>query len=230
MSLRSSSLGFVLLTCALVPLHSQTTAPDTGQAVTTIKTKVHLVLVDVVVTNNKGEPVSGLRTEDFEVLEDGKPQTISTFEEHRGAAPTQIKLPPMPPNVYTNFPLVEKADSLNVLLLDSLNTPAPDQVYVHSQMIKHLKDIPANTRVAVFTLASRLRMVQGVTTDSSALLAAVNQQNSRAAFATDAIPNGERRRRAARRLHDAGTARPDRPRTRLSPNSRSTPSAPRRPS
>ncbi len=156
------------------PLHSQTAAPDSGNAVSTIKTKVQLVLLDVVVTNSKGDAVTDLGKQDFEILEDGKPQTISTFEEHHGAPPAQIKVPPLPPHVYTNFPVTQTADSVNVILLDALNTPSRDQSYVHQQMLKYLKTIPPGTRVAIFTLASRLRMLQGVTTDSSELLAVLN--------------------------------------------------------
>jgi len=140
----------------------------------TLKTKAQLVLVDVVVTNDKGNPVAGLKEKDFEVLEDGKPQSISTFEEHRGAPITQIQIPPLPPHVYTNFPVVQSADSVNIILLDALNTPTRDQVYVRAQMLKYLKTIPPGTRVAVFTLASQLRMLQAVTTDSSELLTALN--------------------------------------------------------
>ncbi len=176
MSLRTTIFCGFLLASSAVFLCS--TATSQSEPTSTIKTNVRRVLVDVVVTDSKGEPVTGLKKEDFEILEDGKPETIATFEEHRGASMKQIKLPPMPPNVYTNFPTMQSADSVNVLLLDSLNTPVLDQVYVHSQMIKHLKEIPANTRVAVFTLASRLRMIQGVTTDSSSVLAAVNSQSA----------------------------------------------------
>jgi VWFA-related protein len=168
---------FPLLSIVL-PLHSQTAAPDSGNAATTIKTKVRLVLVDVVVTNGKGDAVTGLHKDDFQILEDGKQQTISTFEEHHGAPPTQIKLPTLPSHVYTNFPFTQTADSVNVLLLDALNTPSRDQSYVHSQMIKYLRTIPPGTRVAIFTLASRLRMLQGVTTDSSELLAILNRANA----------------------------------------------------
>src|SRR5215472_7996592 len=144
----------------------------------TVKAKVREVLVDVVVTDSKGEPVPGLKKEDFEVSEDGKPQTVSVFEEHRGVRPTQIKLPPMPPNVYTNFPVTQSADSVNIVLLDALNTPSSDQSYVHSQMLKYLQTIPPGTRVAIFTLASQLRMLQGVTTDSSLLLASINSSKA----------------------------------------------------
>ncbi|HXJ91062.1 MAG TPA: VWA domain-containing protein [Candidatus Binatia bacterium] len=154
-------------------LHTQN-AQNSPTPVPTLKTQVRLVVVDVIVTNNKGKPTPGLKKEDFEVLEDGKPETISVFEEHKGVAPTQFKLPPMPPNVYTNFPATQSADSINVILLDALNTPSADQSYVHSQMLKYLQSIPPGTRVAIFTLASQLRMLQGVTTDSSQLLAVVN--------------------------------------------------------
>lgn len=163
---------------SVVMLHSQTAAPESGKPAVTIKTQARLVLVDVVVTNAKGEAVTDLHKDDFQILEDGKPQTIFTFEEHHGAPPTQIKLPPLPAHVYTNFPVVQKVDSINVLLLDALNTPSRDQVYVHAQMLKYLKTIPPGTRVAIFTLASQLRMLQGVTTDSSELLAALNSSKA----------------------------------------------------
>jgi VWFA-related protein len=163
----------VVALLSFASLHSQTAAPGSGN-VPTIKANARLALVDVVVTNGKGGAVTGLHKEDFEVLEDGKPQTISTFEEHHGAPPTQVKLPTLPPHVYTNYPVTQTADSINVVLLDALNTPSRDQFYVHSQMIKYLKTIPPGTRVAIFTLASRLRMLQGVTTDSSELLAVLN--------------------------------------------------------
>lgn len=161
---------FALAPWATMLLHSQTAADSAA----TIKAKSRLVLVDVVVTNDKGEPVTGLQKKDFEVLEDGKAQTIANFEEHHAAPVTQIQLPPLPPHVYTNFPLIQSADSVNVILLDALNTQTHDQVYVRAQMLKYLKTIPPGTRVAIFTLASQLRMLQGVTTDSTQLLAALN--------------------------------------------------------
>ncbi|HKF04067.1 MAG TPA: VWA domain-containing protein [Candidatus Sulfotelmatobacter sp.] len=157
---------------------AQTSPPNNTNPTPTLRTRVRLVVVDVVVSNNKGEPVPGLKKEDFEVSEDGKPQTVSVFEEHRGVRPTQIKLPPMPPGVYTNFPVTQTADSVNIILLDALNTPSSDQTYVHSQMLKYLRTIPPRTRVAIFTLASRLIMLQGITTDSSRLLAALNSEKA----------------------------------------------------
>ena len=74
-----------------LPLLAQD-AQDSGKPATTLKTQVRRVLVDVVVTDTKGDAVTGLKQKDFEVVEDGKPQTIATFEEHHGTEPREIKL------------------------------------------------------------------------------------------------------------------------------------------
>src|SRR5687768_2391040 len=61
----------------------------------TFKSGVNLVEVDVVVTNQAGQPVRGLGQADFEVTEDGKPVTISTFlAVDLPAAPPGSPIPP----------------------------------------------------------------------------------------------------------------------------------------
>jgi len=145
------------------------------QPVPSFESNVRVVLLDVVVTDSKGNPVTGLKQDDFRVFEDGKPQKIASFQEHKGAPVVQDKLPPLPKDTYTNYPAVEAADSINVLLIDSLNTPILDGNYAHQQVIKYLKTIPLGARLAIFTLSSRLRMVQDFTRDSSQLLAVLDK-------------------------------------------------------
>src|SRR5262245_22752525 len=55
---------------------SEISTKDTGAP---IKVEVNLVLVPVVVKDSSGNPVSGLKKEDFQLLDNGKPQTVSTF-------------------------------------------------------------------------------------------------------------------------------------------------------
>ena len=43
--------------------------------------EVHVINVDVVVTDRAGNPVHGLKREDFEVFENGKPQKITNYYE-----------------------------------------------------------------------------------------------------------------------------------------------------
>jgi VWFA-related protein len=54
------------------------TAVPRGKA--TIRSTVSLVEIDVQVTDRNGKPIKGLKQEQFSVTEDGKPQTVSTFE------------------------------------------------------------------------------------------------------------------------------------------------------
>lgn len=176
MRLRHCFLFWLFLLSPVAPLFCQTTSPDSAPAHSTFQTNVRVVVVDIVVTNGKGEPVQGLRKEDFQLIEDGHPQALSTFEEHKGQAYVPTKLPPMPVGVFTNFPAATPPDTINVLLLDALNTPVADQAYVHSRMVKYLKKIQPGTHLAIFTLASQLRFIQGFTTDSSVLLAALNDK------------------------------------------------------
>jgi VWFA-related protein len=154
---------------------TQTPSPAAPAATPVIRTQANLVLVDVVVTD-QNKPVQGLTAARFHILENGKDQHISTFEEHRAADSQQVgQAPALPPGVYSNYPQFAIASAANVLLLDALNTPISDQAYVRQQMLAYLKRIPPGTRIAVFTLASRLRMIEGFTTDAGAIQAAISQ-------------------------------------------------------
>lgn len=161
---------------SIAPLHSQTPPPNPAATAPAIKVETRVVLLDVVVTNNKGEAVPGLQKKNFQITEDGAPQAISSFEEHKGAQARAIKLPPMPPNVFTNFPTTKSADSVNVLLLDLLNTHPADQAFARAQVIKYLENVQPGARLAIFALGSQLRIVRGFTTDFSGLSAALDDK------------------------------------------------------
>jgi VWFA-related protein len=148
------------------------------------RTNARDVIVDVVVTKGSGDPVQGLTKQDFEVKEDGKPQAIDFLEEHTATASASEEprsLPTLPQGTYTNAPLAHVGDAVNVLLLDTLNTPQQDQAYVHNEIVEFLKKMQPGTRIAIFALGSKLRYVQGFTTDTAVLLAALNDKEKGAA-------------------------------------------------
>src|SRR3974390_188128 len=60
--------------------------PDTPSQMPALTVTTHEVLLDVVVTD-AGHPVTGLKAADFSVFEDGKPQVVSSLEEHSPMAP-----------------------------------------------------------------------------------------------------------------------------------------------
>jgi VWFA-related protein len=178
-SYRHLTLGpflFLLVASCFCCQGQQIREPNSAGQAPAIKSEVRIVLVDVVVTQGKGEPVGGLHKEDLKVTEDGRPQTISFFEEHKNGRVSAVALPPEPPDVFTNYPTIKTTDSINVLLLDSLNPQATDQTYVRPQMVKYLQAAlaaPTGARIAIFTLGQKLRMVRGFTADSSASLTAL---------------------------------------------------------
>ena len=173
---RGCLLSVVLLLVS--PVWAQTSSPDSSSQQPTFRANVRRVLVDVVVTDAKDEPVTGLPKEQFQIFEDGHPQTLTSFDEHAGLPDMSALQAKLPPNTFSNLPLAKAGDAANILLLDALNTQMADQSFVHAQMIKYVKGIRLGTRLAIFALGTRLRFVQGFTGDPAVLMAAVNGQKS----------------------------------------------------
>jgi Ca-activated chloride channel homolog len=108
--LRMRSL-LIFLACAAAVSHAQVPKPpwasgaspskpassdasktsDQQDSGTTLKVDVKLVNVFVTVTDEHGAPVAGLKKENFTLLEDGKPQSISVFDKE-SALPLSIVL------------------------------------------------------------------------------------------------------------------------------------------
>jgi VWFA-related protein len=129
----------------------------------------------------------------FHVFEDEQEQTISAFDEHKPAAAPAVapSLAALPPNMYSNLPVYPQSSAVNVLLLDALNTPAADQTNDRRRMLEYLAKIPPGIPLAVFTLSSRLRMVNGFTSDVAELAKAVQKQQPNAAVNSEMDKAGQ---------------------------------------
>ncbi len=164
------------------PPATQSTAPPPASGVT-LKATARLVVVDVVVTDRNQNPVHNLKQSDFSILEHNVPQTISHFEEHiypNPKAPKPETLPALPPGTFSNYTPTPPGDSLNILLLDTLNTPMKDQAYVRDQLKRYLKTAQAGARTAIFGLTSRLLLLQGFTSNPEILKAVIDKKGSAA--------------------------------------------------
>jgi VWFA-related protein len=162
------------------------TAQQAGDATLTLKTTARSVIVDVVVTkgskfNGKDdEVVTGLHKEDFQVSDEGQPQAITFFEEHPETRTAAFKPQPPEPNVFSNTQDLGPVDAVNVILLDSINTPIQDQAFVHAQIVKYIKGMPPGKPVALFSLAiGGLSYLHGFTNSPAELLAALSARNGR---------------------------------------------------
>jgi VWFA-related protein len=153
---------------------------ETQPAMQTLQVFSRETVVDVTVTNSKGESLTGLSKADFTILEDGKPQPIRGFTEYGKAIPPVVKAPPvLPPHFYTNLQPAPTTSAVNILLLDALNTGAVDQVFMKQETLRYLKSMPPGTRVAIMGLSSRLRLLQGFTSDPKILEAVVDSKKNR---------------------------------------------------
>ena len=144
-----------------------------------LKLPVPLVIEDVVVLDSKEQPVHGLQASDFSVTENGKPAALRNFEEHvpQAASANAVNVEPLGANIFSNIPDVPQSATLNVLLLDALNTPPDSQVYVHDQMVQFLNGLAPGTRIAIFALGNRLQLLQGFTDDPAVLRDAIEHKN-----------------------------------------------------
>src|SRR5207237_5608457 len=74
---RLAGVAALVLAVAVPAGRAQQTTPQ--RAAGTVKAGVTAVLVDVVVRDKRGQPIRDLQQSDFQVLEDGNPQTIGSF-------------------------------------------------------------------------------------------------------------------------------------------------------
>ena len=145
----------------------------------TLITGTQLVIVDVVVQDSSGHPIHDLKSSDFHVEEAKKPQLIKAFEERSAATPSLIKAEPkltLPAGTFTDYLPVTPDSTLNVLLLDTLNTPMNAQSYVRDQLKQYVKHANPATRIAIFGLTTRLVLLQGFTSDPDILKAVVERR------------------------------------------------------
>jgi len=147
-----------------------------------VRVTVRLVLADAVVTDKDGKLVTGLGGQDFAVLEDGKPQKVTSvsFEQPAELARAlSVRRGNLPPNVTTSRPEYRMSPGAPVVvLLDALNTPIQDQGRMRMELLKYLDtQLQPGQPIAVYTLARSLRMLQDFTDDSAVVKAAVQSFN-----------------------------------------------------
>ena len=168
------------LFAALATPQTQQPAPSTTAQPATLHASAQLVVVDVVVTDKNRKPVHGLKSSDFTLTEDNAPQVLNHFEEHSARTAADAtkfqEMPKLPPGIYTNYTPEPVSGSVDVLLIDALNTPVKDQLFVRQQLLSYLNSAAPGTRIAIFGLTTRLLILQGFTSDPAVLKAIASKK------------------------------------------------------
>ncbi|MFB3921450.1 MAG: VWA domain-containing protein [Terriglobia bacterium] len=154
--------------------------PSPGNYV--LRSQTNVVLVDVRVRDKSGKPVADLTQDNFRVLEDGVPQTITSFSledvqklaqaEASSGPPPVVDLAKLPPNVPPETVLRDRR--LTVLFFDVSSMQPDDLIRAlkSAQEFVEKKLTPADL-VAVVTYTSSLRVLRDFTNDRDALSKAI---------------------------------------------------------
>ena len=155
----------------------------------TFRAGVDYVEIDAVVTDRQGNFVRNLTKSDFQVLEDGKPQTVSVFS-----------LVDIPTNrlisAHTEDPARQSDASrgrLYVMVLDDLHTPPLRTPQVKRAARLFIEEhMGANDLAAVVTTSGRSNASQELTGDKQLLLRAVDGFLGQRVWRADELLDAER--------------------------------------
>ncbi|HEX2122449.1 MAG TPA: VWA domain-containing protein [Thermoanaerobaculia bacterium] len=162
--------------------------------------EVRLHNVDVIVTDAEGRHVGGLREEDFEVLEDGKPQAITNFAEY--AAKVETGRPGVTaaerqstPDAQAQVPPQRKF----VVFIDDLTI----HPYTRRKFTKSVSELVARTirdgdLVSVVRPTTPDKVALSFTGDRTAINAEIQAAMDASRFRTDSALAKEKREAAAR--------------------------------
>jgi len=138
--------------------------------------RTELVLIPTLVTDKSGHHITGLKQEDFTVLENSAEQKIATFEEissdpHRWSRPKNA-------NEFGNF-LAGGASNrrITLMVLDLVNTSFMAQANARQELLKYLtQSVDQREPTALYTLTrSGMHVVHDFTTDPRVLVAALHK-------------------------------------------------------
>ena len=163
----------ILCNAALFAATSVVQAQSSTESVPTIRTSTQVVLVPIVATRPNGSTVKDLRPSELRVFDNGKSQSVLSFERiDDGSAMPDIK-----PGT-SNLPISSVANRyphFSIILLDALNTAWSDQVYAR-RAVEHLLDsLPPGERTALFALGSRLYLLHDFSSNPEELRAALHK-------------------------------------------------------
>jgi VWFA-related protein len=166
---------FATLMIPALAAQAPTPGDQTASPLTTdnfhLTVKSQLVVLDTVVTDRKGNIVSNLTRDDFQIYEDGVPQKIRSFE-----APAN--LPPIPDKPVKDHNGNDDwgQSPLTMIVVDELNTPFMEISYAKQCVEAYLKAQPTQLiepTILLWLNDSGLRPVTTFTRDRDAILTAI---------------------------------------------------------
>lgn len=161
---RHVALVIVSLISLAVPSWSQNVGPS-------IRVNVDLVQLNVAVTDNKGNYVTGLNAHDFAVLEDRIPQKLATFAE--GDAPVRAVSESVDSDGSVAAVNAALAGANVFILFDKSNYMYRGFVFAQDAIADFIRSLPDSNHVAFYTYSRDLTRNVELTTDRANVLRAM---------------------------------------------------------
>ena len=183
-------VAMIAFLLAILVVVVQTASEQNTAQPPTFKSGVEYIEVDVVVTNPQGQIVRDLAQRDFEVLEDGKRQELTTFAlvdipiEKYDRSVTAIQ--PIETDVTTNE---HPEGRIYVLVLDELHIASGEAARAKAAAKQFIARLGANDLMAVVHTAGADTASQEFTNSQSRLLAAVDKSVARGLASATASRN-----------------------------------------
>jgi VWFA-related protein len=165
--------GYTFARAQAPPDPTQSRAPQPNF---TLRTESRVVLTDVLVTDKDGNPVHGLQSTDFQIFDNKKKQTLSSFEEHTTEQAKVFPTMAGAPGEYSNDFMLHLPPVLNVMVIDIKNLELADQMYLAYELKRFVQQLPAGEPLAMYWCdGPRTVLLQSFTADHTLLLAAVQR-------------------------------------------------------
>jgi VWFA-related protein len=199
----------LLLTSALAA-QPPASAPEFGEVV-----EVDVVNVEAFVTDRSGNAVSGLRREDFQLFEDGKPVEVTYFsavENPPAGVPGAAPAEPAPPGgePAARPEAAPPADPLHlVVYVDNFNLQPANRARALDQIGEFLGRLAPEDRVLLVSSDLRLNVRQPFTTDRAALAKGLESMKSLATHGREADQTRRTALQTIIHLHELGIAQGD---------------------
>jgi VWFA-related protein len=143
---------------AVPPQPSDKNAPELSsqETSTTFKVRVNLVEVRVVVRDAQGHAVGNLKQEDFQLLDNGKPQIITRFSVGQaGGKPPVIK---EEGSAEAPGPTLVLPKRYVAYVFDDIHLQFTDLAQAKSAANRHLQALQSTDRAAIFTTSGKVQL------------------------------------------------------------------------
>jgi VWFA-related protein len=145
----------------------------TQQSPAPLRSETHAVLISVAVRDSSGRSVEDLRKEDFTVTDNGKSRDFQLYpNDVASAAARPAAL--LAPNFFSNhYGPIMPAQRATAILIDAVSTPLDDQMAAREQAIKAVENMTPGESIAIYSMTTKLTILQDYTTDRDLLLKAL---------------------------------------------------------